>query len=295
MFNMSNLKTALSRKVGRGTFIVRQHSPEILLAVGIVGGVTAAVMAAKATLKAKPAYVNFLKGMDDIETVHNENPQEYPSDVRDEDKAKLLLSMCVEMGKIYAPAVGVGVLSIVAILGSHGIMRRRQVQLVAAYNLLAEGFKSYRARVIEELGEEKDREFRLGTIGQGYIEEKDANGNTKLVKRGESDYARLFDETNPMWRKDHVYNMQFLRYQQNYANDILRGRGFLTLNEVYEMLGMEHSTAGFIVGWIYGKGGQDNFVDFDLDNPLNLSGNIFKRANGYMLDFNVDGVIYDKV
>ena len=87
----------------------------------------------------------------------------------------------------------------------------------------------------------------------------------------------------------------FLKQQQSYANDLLKSRGHLFLNEVYDLLGIQRTKAGNIVGWIYDEKNPvgDNFVDFgiyDINRPKNRD-----FVNGYertiILDFNVDGDI----
>ena len=68
------------------------------------------------------------------------------------------------------------------------------------------------------------------------------------------------------------------------------------LNEVYEQLGFEHTSAGAVVGWIYGGFG-DDYVDFGIFNESYKPARDF--INGYnnavVLDFNVDGVIYNQI
>ena len=95
-------------------------------------------------------------------------------------------------------------------------------------------------------------------------------------------------------RKDNDYNMMFLRQQQNYFNDLLRVRKHVFLNEVYDALGIPRSQAGAVVGWMISEE-NDNFIDFgifDGDKPRSRD-----FVNGYensiLLDFNVDGVIYN--
>ena len=111
-----------------------------------------------------------------------------------------------------------------------------------------------------------------------------------------SQYARFFDESSPAWRKDAEYNMIFLRQQEIYATDLLRARGHLFLNDVYGMLGIPCTKAGQVVGWIYDEKNPigDNCVDFGLYDQCNKD-----FINGYkniiLLDFNVDGIILDKV
>lgn len=47
--------------------------------------------------------------------------------------------------------------------------------------------------------------------------------------------------------------MMFLRRQQDYANEMLKARGHLFLNEVYDLLDIPRSKAGQVVGWVYDK------------------------------------------
>ena len=88
----------------------------------------------------------------------------------------------------------------------------------------------------------------------------------------------------------------FLKRQQDYANDRLKAKGHLFLNEVYDMLGIDRTKAGQIVGWVYDEDHPvgDNFVDFgiyDYTKPANVR---FVNGNErtILLDFNVDGPIY---
>ena len=110
-----------------------------------------------------------------------------------------------------------------------------------------------------------------------------------------SQYARFFDEGNKQWQKNPEYNFIFIRCQQNYANDLLHARGHLFLNEVYDSLGIPRSQTGAIVGWVMGEG--DNFVDFGMYDVDNMRGHDFVNGTerSILLDFNVDGVIYDLI
>ena len=97
----------------------------------------------------------------------------------------------------------------------------------------------------------------------------------------------------------------FLRRQQDYANEVLKSRGHLFLNEVYDMLGIPRTKAGQVVGWIYNEDNPngDNYVDFGIYDLSNLSDSQKERkmafVNGQeysiLLDFNVDGPIYDLI
>lgn len=111
-----------------------------------------------------------------------------------------------------------------------------------------------------------------------------------------SPYARWFNETCIGWSNSSETNLTFLHMQQNYATEKLRARGYLFLNEVYDMLGMPRTKAGQVVGWIFDEKNPvgDNFVDFGLYHSHNED-----FINGYeksvLLDFNVDGMILDRI
>jgi hypothetical protein len=75
---------------------------------------------------------------------------------------------------------------------------------------------------------------------------------------------------------------------------MLKARGHLFLNEVYDSLGMPRSEAGAVVGWIMGAG--DDYVNFGvlIDNDMCIV-DFFYADDEILLDFNVDGVIFDKI
>lgn len=107
-------------------------------------------------------------------------------------------------------------------------------------------------------------------------------------------YARFFDQSCAGWSKDSEYNLAYLRQQQIHANELLKLKGHLYLNEVYDLLGIPRTKAGQVVGWVYDEKNPigDNCVDFGIFNEGNES-----FVNGYeksvLLDFNVDGNILD--
>lgn len=109
-------------------------------------------------------------------------------------------------------------------------------------------------------------------------------------------YARFYDESNPNWNKDPHWNLVFLRQQEIYANDLLKVKGHLFLNDVYSMLGIPTSKIGQVVGWIYEENNPvgDNFIDFGVYNENNTKF-VNGEKNTALLDFNVDGMILDRI
>jgi hypothetical protein len=194
----------------------------------------------------------------------------------------------------------VGGASIAALTRSHNILNERNAALTAAYAALDKGFKEYRHRVVEKYGEDQDLEFRHGSREVEIIDEE--TGKKKTVTRVGYDepsiYARFFDPLSTSWSKEPEYNLLFLKCQQSYANDLLLARGHVFLNEVYDLLGIPRSKAGSIVGWIVTAGTiTDNHIDFGIykGGDHTIRDFVNGRENSILLDFNVDGVIYEKI
>ena len=309
MMKKAEITKAISGKFYRATFQFKKHSPEILVVAGVVGTVASAIMACKATMKVHDILEETKENVDKIHKVASD--EKYVDRYTQEDVKRDLALAYTQTGvkfiKLYAPAVALGVLSITSIVASNNILRKRNVALAAAYATIDKSFKEYRSRVVERFGEAVDRELKY-KIKAKKIEETVVDpetGKEKKVKKtievseldGYSEYARFFDDGCTGWEKDPEYNLMFLRAQQQYANDLLRSRHYLFLNEVYRMLGIPETKAGQIVGWVYdpenANHNGDNYVDFGMYDINKPKARDF--VNGYertiLLDFNVDGEI----
>lgn len=302
----------VTRAFGKAKLQLKKHSPEILVISGVVGTVAAGVMACKATTKASDILEEMHESMDQIHKVNemaeeNENISYDENDLK-KDTTMVYVQTGVKFAKLYGPSLAVGILSITSILAGHNILRKRNLALAAAYTTVSNSFKAYRGRVVDRFGKDLDRELRYDVKAKE-VEETvvDENGNETTVKNTVnvidpnqvSDFARIFDDGNIGWEKDAEHNLAFLKMQQNYANHILQTRGYLFLNEVYEMLGFNKSKAGQVVGWYYDEKNPtgDNFVDFGIYRGESPAVRAFVNGDerSILLDFNVDGEILNRV
>lgn len=300
----------LKETMGRAMTKVNKKSPEIFIGVGVAGVVTSCVMACKATLKLQDILNEYAETEEKInEVLANEELQEkYSEEDAANDLRIMRIKTAVNVGKLYLPAVAVGAVSIGCILRSHQISKNRYDALSAAYVTIDASYKKYRKRVAERFGTEIEKELRYDVRTQEISNTtKDENGNevvtTEMAKisgvDGYSDYARFFDESCIAYQKDPGYNLTFLKAQQAHANNILKARGILFLNEVYEMLDIPKTKAGQVVGWRYDSDNTmgDNYVDFgiyDMDRER-----VRAFVNGHeptiLLDFNVDGNVWEQM
>lgn len=301
----------MSRTFSKVNFQLKKHSPEIMVIAGIVGVVTSAVMACKATTKVNDILEETKEKASQVHEVladESISKEKYSEEDGKKDLAIIYTQAGVKFIKLYGPSIALGALSIASILTSHHIMHKRNIALAAAYTAIDTSFKGYRNRVIERFGEELDKELRYN-IKAKEIEETvvDENGEEQTIKKTVnvvdptvfSDYAKCYDDGCAGWTKDAEMNLYFLKRQQDWANERLKSRGYLFLNEVYDMLGIPRTKAGQCVGWVYDEKNPhgDNFVDFGIYNLYNEKSRDF--VNGYerviWLDFNVDGNILDLI
>ena len=305
-----NKVTHVTKKAG---LKARKHSPEILVISGVVGVVTSAVLACKATTKLDSIMSESKEQVEKIHSYVEENgyTEEYTEQDSKKDLAIVYTQSAFKVGKLYAPSVILGAASIAAILGGHNILRKRNIALATAYTALNTSFKDYRNRVIERFGKELDKELRFNIKSKEFDEKSvDEKGKEKIQKKtvqvtdaseieGYSPYAKFYDDGCIGWEKDPELNLMFLRRQQDAATERLKSQGYLFLNDVYDMVGIPRTKAGQVVGWIYDEKHPvgDNFVDFGIyDVKKEVNRNF---VNGYertiILDFNVDGPILDMI
>jgi hypothetical protein len=301
---MKFVPDAIGRSVAGLALRGRKNSPTILLGAGVVSMVGSTILACRATLKLEEVVTTMQGDLTAAKSVLDMHPDNYSEKDHKRDVAIIYTRGITGMTKLYAPSVILGGVGIACLTKSHAILRERNAALTAAYIALDRAFDMYRERVIEKHGEEEDRYFRYGAEEVDIIDEETGKVTSTVHADTEADpagYARWFDEessrnfTKPPFDE---YNWIFLRNQQNWCNDMLRSRGHLFLNEVYGLLGLEHTSAGAIVGWIYDRESNgDNYVDFgcwgeDDGQPLDFFNG---REYGILLDFNVDGPIWDLI
>jgi len=301
----------INNVAGKAGLQVQKHAPELLLGAGVVTFVGTVVLACRATTKMSEVmdkYENDLDNLahpEEIFKAAEEAGEEYTEADLKKDKIIVYKDIAFDTVKTYAPAIAMGTLSLGCFLASYKMLNKRYIGAVAAYNITQVAFDKYRNRVKEELGEQMDRHFRYGTkedeietvTFDGKGKEKTEKEKVEHVDRSDvGEYAKFFDRSCPEWDENPMYNLKWLRANEDSANDILHSRGHIFLNEVYDMIGLPHTPEGAVVGWI-DDGTNNSYVDFGLYNPENESARrlINGQDNVVLLDFNVDGIIFDKI
>jgi len=282
--------------------LTKRFSPQILMGIGIAGVVTAGVLACRATLKLEDVVAAAEVDAEEVKEAHKRD--EFDSETAyTKALSRVYINRGLQVAKLYAIPLSVGTVGIGCLLGSYGVLNQRNVASIAAYQTLASGFQQYRERVVNDLGEDKDKEYRFGIV-EREVPEFDAEGNqtgTKTVSDvviNDKDYARIFDEGNTdLWSRVPGMNQLTLTNQQNWLNDRLNARGYVFLNDVYKALGFPETPEGQVVGWL--SESHRNFDAKTMDGEIDFGLALIEaegRANfedpfegSVLLDFNVDG------
>lgn len=293
---MKLIPKQVSTTIGRQVLQSKKNAPSLLFAGGICGMVTSTYLACRATLKMQDVLENAER---DLEIARALQHRDYSENDRQQDTVVIYTRTVGRVLGLYTPALLLGAASVAALSRSHSILVERNLAVTAAYTAVAQAFEQYRERVVDKYGEEQDREFRYETERVQIVDDETGEVVSELrvaPKNDYSMYARFFDELNANWNRETEYNIVFLRAQQNYWNDVLRTRGHVFLNEVYKSIGMTHTRAGSVVGWVLGPD-SDNYIDFGIYDSRNDKAIDFVngREGAILLDFNVDGIIYDRI
>jgi hypothetical protein len=292
---MKLIPSGITRVIGRHILTVKQNSPTLFFAGGVVGVVGGTVLACRATLNLHET----------LDTIHEEIDlvKAQPVETSEEESAvqKQLviayLNGTYQITKMYAPAVLITGVSIAALTGSHVMLSRRNAAITAAYAGIARSYDEYRDRVRVAVGDDKEIELYHAVDWQE-VEGSDGKILEPVADSGKwSPYTRFFDRTNHNWTNSPEVNRQFIECQQRFANHRLQAEGFVMLNDVYRDLGLKPTPEGQLLGWWYDpddEGDGDNYIDFGVYEAVNAE-HIATGAKDVVLDFNVDGIMYHKI
>lgn len=210
-----------------------------------------------------------------------------------------------------APAAIVGAATITMIYFSNSISKKRLAAVGAAYTALQTAFDGYKKTMVDALGKEtveKITRLELPNVGKSAEEILSSDNKSDAADvvdavissmRDLSPYARIIsEESSNCWDTSEDYTSENLAAVQLWANRRLERKGHLFLNEVFDQLGLSRTREGAVVGWIKNSEVGDGYVSFgDFDaNTYRVPSEDYSRVDtNFIIDFNVDGMIWDKI
>lgn len=289
-----------------GVARISKHAPTILSVTASAGVIATGYLAWKAGTRFED-----VEGRDwDRRKECLRNADTIPDEDVPKIERKNRILFILDTVRTVAPAAIVGAATITMIYFSNSISKKRLAAMGAAYATLQTAFDGYKRTMVEALGKESVEKIlkpKLPNVGKSAEEilssdnkSDAANVSDAVVNslKALSPYARIIaEESSTCWDPNEDYTSQNIAAVQLWANRRLERKGHLFLNEVYDQLGLSRTREGAVVGWL--KNGEgDNYVsfgDFDASIYRVPSDDYTRVDSNFIVDFNVDGVIWDRI
>lgn len=234
---MSKSKMAQLMSVAKTS--ITKHSPEILTGIGIAGMITTTVLAVKATPKA-------------IRLIE-EAKEEKSEDLTKAETVKTCW-------KAYIPAAATCVASTACLIGASSVSIRRNAMLATAYKLSETAFSEYKEKVVETIGDEKEKIVRE-KVSEERIKKNPITKNEIIM----TDYGdtQFYETLSGRYFKSDI---EQIKKVVNYLNkDMLQDMfGTISLNEFYDELELERINLGDELGWRVDKG----LIEIDFTSKI---------------------------
>jgi hypothetical protein len=212
-------------KLGDVKNFLGKNSPAILTGLGIASLISSTVMAVRATPKA----YRLLRVCNEFDGEHS---------------AKEVVQLT---WKYYIPSVVLGVTGIVCVIGAQSISLKRNAALASLYALSENTMKMYSEKVVEKLGEKKEREIR-DDVAKRTLENHTQPERVLFTGRGE---VLCYDVLSGRYFKS---DAEKIRQIVNEQNKILLCDDFVSLNDFFYAIGLAGTKLGDEMGWRVDEG-----------------------------------------
>lgn len=227
------------RKTG---MVVAKNAPTILTTVSVVGVVATVIFSVQATTKADLL-------MEELRQKKAKNEKITATEV------------IKTVGPTYAPTIIAGGITIGCIIGAAKISARRNAVISGLYAASEFALKEYQKKVIERLGEKEHKAVR-DEIAQDQLNAHPVQ-NSQVILTGKGDHLCRDSLSGRYFRSD----IEKIRKAQNDLNRAIINNMYISLNEVYEELGLEEVELGKYSGWDV-----DHLLDFSFSSGISTEG-----------------------
>lgn len=286
---------------------ISKHAPTILSVAASAGVVATGYLAWQAGTRFED-----VEGRDwDRRKECIRNSDNIPDEEVPAYERKLRILFILDTAKSVAPAAIVGGATIAMIYFSNSISKKRLAALGAAYTVLQNAFDGYKKTMVDALGKETVEKItspKLPNYGKTAEEILSSDNKSDAANVADaviasigdlSPYSRIItEESSNCWDENEDYTAENIAAVQLWANRRLERKGHLFLNEVYDQLGLSRTREGSVVGWLKNSENGDGYVsfgDYDANIYRTPSADYSRVHSNFILDFNVDGMIWDKI
>lgn len=239
-------KTTVAKLFKDVQAVLVKHSPELLTGLGIAGMVTTTILAVKATPKALQLIENKKEELE-LEPADNLTPVETVKTT----------------WKCYVPAAVTGAAAVACLIGGSSVSAKRNAALATAYNLSATALSEYKEKVVETIGEKKERTIR-DKVAEERIKKEPVN-NSAIIVSGTGN-TRCFDTIT---KRRFTSDIEQIKRIVNELNrQMVNGQDYISLNEFYYELGLDGCAVGDDLGWNVTRG----LIELDFSAQLDADG-----------------------
>ena len=237
-----------------------KRSPEILTGIGIVGMTTTVILAVNATPKA-------------IKLIEKKREE---LELSEEEKLKPVDIIKVAW-KPYIPAVVIGVTSISCLVGASSVNARRNAALAAAYTLSDSALREYKEKVVETIGEKKEKEIVDAVAKEKIENDPVTNKEVIITEKGDTlCYDGLFGR---YFKSDAMK----IKKAENRVNESILVDAFnagVSLNDFYSELGLPPTKLGNTLGWKI-----DNLLNIDFSSQIAGEDSLYDGTPCLVIDY----------
>lgn len=222
---------------------VNKHSPEILTGIGIAGMITTTVLAVRATPKA-------------LQLIEEKKNEDWVDELSP-------LEVVKTAWKPYVPAAVTGIASVACLIGASSVNAKRNAALATAYKLSETALSEYREKVIETIGEKKEKTVR-DKVAEERVKKNPVSKSEVVVTNNGT--TLCFDPISARYFKSSIDKIKRAENELNkqMLHDI---SGYVSLNDFYDELGLDHTSVGDDLGW-----NVDRLIDISFSSQLNDDG-----------------------
>lgn len=220
-----------------------KRSPEILTGIGIAGMITTTILAVRATPKA-------------LELIEEKKEEESIDELSSFEIVKVAW-------KPYIPAMVTCIASTACLIGASSVNTKRNAALATAYKLSETALSEYRDKVVETIGEKKERIVR-DKVAEERVKKNPVSKNEVIVTGNGK--TLCFD---PISGRYFMCSIETIKKAENTLNKQMLHdiSGYVSLNEFYDELGLDHTSVGNDLGW-----NTNQLIDIDFSSQLNDNG-----------------------
>lgn len=213
------------------TDVVEDNKVTILTGIGVAGTVTTAVLSGRAGFKAARLIDN--KRVESV-TWTEDDVEVDPLTTKD---------LIFLVGPQFIPAVGMGALTVSAIIFANRLSAKETAAMAAMYSMSDKTFQEYKEKVQEKLGQNKETALR-DEIAQDRVDANPVDNRTVIITGGGD--VLCYDILT-----DRYFNstVEKIKQAQNEINAEILNQDMVSLGQFYERIGLQVTAYSDSVGW----------------------------------------------